>query len=204
MKVALYLRVSTSDQHCEVQARELREYCERRGWEVVQEYQDEMSGAKKKRPGLDALMKDASLHKFDAVLVWKLDRFGRSVLHLTENVDKLKHGGIRFMAVSQGIDTDSNNPTSGLMLHILAAVAEFERELIRERTVSGVAKARADGKQLGRPKRLFRRDEAVRMRKEGMSWRAIAKELGVGTMTVLDAVRKSSSQPIPSPEAKSA
>jgi DNA invertase Pin-like site-specific DNA recombinase len=194
MKVALYLRVSTSDQRCEVQGRELREYCQRRGWEILEEYSDDgvhapKAGTRSKAPELNRLMKDAAQHRFDAVLVWKVDRFGRSVLHLHEQLQILKSAGVRFLAVSQNIDTDAANPVSGLLLNLLAAFAEFEREMIRERTASGVASARAQGKQIGRPKVVFRRDEAVRMRKEGKSWRAIAKELNVGTMTVVDAVR---------------
>lgn len=190
MKVALYMRVSTIDQHCEVQARELREYCQRRGWDISEEFMDEgISGAKKNRPGLDRLMSGVTLHKFDAILVWKLDRFSRSVVHLNEQLATLKREGIRFMAVSQSLDTDSSSPTSGLLFHILAAVAEFERELIRERTRSGVAAARARGKVLGRPKAVFDREKAIRMRKEGKSLRVIAKTLGVGTTLVVRTLR---------------
>ena len=164
MKVALYMRVSTVDQHCEVQARELIDYCRRRGWEVVADFRDEgISGkANKKRPAQEKLMNDAMLHKFDAVIVWKLDRFGRSIMNLLEGINKLKSWGVRFMAVSQNIDTDSSNPTSGLLLNIMAAMAEFERELLIERTNSGLAHARALGKTLGRPRKVFRRDEQHR------------------------------------------
>ena len=116
MKVALYMRVSTTDQHCEVQARELHEYCQRRGWDITHEFLDDgISGSnKKKRPALEKLMADASQHRFDAVLVWKLDRFGRTVLQLTEGISRLRSAGVRFLAVSQNLDTDSSNPSSGL------------------------------------------------------------------------------------------
>ena len=191
MKVALYMRVSTTDQHCEVQARELIDYCQRRGWEVVADFRDEgISGkANKKRPAQEKLMNDAMLHKFDAVIVWKLDRFGRSIMNLLEGINKLKSWGVRFMAVSQNIDTDSSNPTSGLLLNIMAAMAEFERELLIERTNSGLAHARALGKTLGRPRKVFRRDEAIRLHQEGWSLRKIAAELGVGTTLVLKTVK---------------
>jgi putative DNA-invertase from lambdoid prophage Rac len=187
VKCALYMRVSTTDQQCEVQARELRDYCQRRGWDIAEEYRDEgVSGAKKSRPGLDRLMKSAQSRHIDTIIVWKLDRFSRSVLHLNEQLAVLKSCGVRFLAVSQNIDTDSSNPTSGLLLNILAAVAEFERELIRERTKSGVELARARGKVFGRPRKVFRRDEAVAMRNAGVSFRVIAKTLGVATTTVVN------------------
>jgi DNA invertase Pin-like site-specific DNA recombinase len=190
MKVALYARVSTKDQKCEVQLRELREYVQRRGWESAPAPHDEyvdtgFSGAKASRPALDRLMEDARLRKFDCVLVWKLDRFGRSVLNLSNQLAELDRYGVRFMAVSQGIDTDQTNPMSRFMLTILAAVAEFERELIRERTLSGLHAARAKGQKLGRKPRVFRRDLAVQMRAEGKSWRVIARELGVPVSTVV-------------------
>lgn len=191
MKVALYMRVSTTDQHCEVQARELHEYCQRRGWDITHEFLDDgISGSnKKKRPALEKLMADASQHRFDAVLVWKLDRFGRTVLQLTEGISRLRSAGVRFLAVSQNLDTDSSNPASGLLFHVLAAIAEFERELLIERTNSGIAHARAMGKTLGRPKKVFRKDEAIRLHQEGWSFRKIARELKVGTTLVVRTVQ---------------
>jgi putative DNA-invertase from lambdoid prophage Rac len=194
MKTAIYARVSTTDQNCEVQLAELREFVQRRGWSVHKEYVDTgFSGAKASRPSLDRLMTDAGQRRFDVVVVYKLDRFGRSVLHLNQQLAVLDSHGIRFIAVSQGLDTDHSNPTSRLLLQVLAAVAQFERELIRERTLSGVRAARANGKILGRPKRVFRRDEVVRLRdKKGLSWRAIAKELKIPVMTAVDAYQNSS------------
>ena len=123
-------------------------------------------------------------------LVYKIDRFGRSVLHLSQQLAALTSFGVRFIAVSQALDTDSSNPSSRLMLTILAGVAEFEREIIHERTLSGVRVAKANGKALGRPRRVFRRDEVLRLRDaEGLSWRAIAERLGVPVSTVVDAYR---------------
>ena len=122
-----------------MQLKELREYCERRGWTISGEYVDTgWSGAKASRPELDRIMYDAGMHRFDAILVWKLDRFGRSVLNLSEQLARLNSWGIRFLATSQALDTDASNPTSRLMLHILASVAEFEREMIRERVSAGL------------------------------------------------------------------
>jgi putative DNA-invertase from lambdoid prophage Rac len=190
MKTAIYARVSTTDQNCEMQLRELREYVARRDWEPSSEYVDAgFSGAKASRPALDKLMTAAARRDFDCVLVYKIDRFGRSVLNLSQQLAALTSYGVRFISVSQAIDTDASNPSSRLMLTILAGVAEFEREIIRERTLSGVRAAKASGKVLGRPVRIFRRDEVVRLREEGISWRVIAKQLGVPVSTAVDAYR---------------
>ncbi len=193
MRCCLYARVSTTDQNCEMQLRELREYISRRGWQNAAEYVDTgFSGAKASRPALDRLMADAAQHKFDAVAVWKIDRFGRSVLHLNQQLAALTSYGVRFIATSQSLDTDEKNPTSRLLLQILASVAEFEREMIRERTLSGIKAAQAAGKVVGRPKRIFRRDEVVRLRDvEGLSWRAIGEKLSIPAMTALDSYRQS-------------
>jgi putative DNA-invertase from lambdoid prophage Rac len=115
-----------------IQVRERREYAERRNWEVAGIYQDQMSGAKASRPGIDQLMAAARLRKFDAVLVWKLDRFGRSLVHCVRAIQELQACGVRFIAASQGLDTDESYRASKLLMHILAAVAQFERELIHE------------------------------------------------------------------------
>ena len=183
--MAFYARVSTSDQNCEMQVRELREYAERRGWKVSAEYLDTgWSGAKASRPELDRLMKDAALRRFDAVLVWKLDRFGRSVRNCLDGIESLRAHGVRFLAVSQSIDTDESNPTARLLLHILASVAEFERELIRERVRAGIKSAKHNGKQLGRKRIVFDRSKAIEMHLAGTSIRDIAAALGVGAGTI--------------------
>src|ERR1017187_7350727 len=193
MRCAIYARVSTTDQNCEMQLRELREYIGRRDWKVAGEYVDSgFSGAKSSRPALDRLMADAAKRKFDCIAVYKIDRFGRSVLHLNQQLAALTSHGVRFIATSQSLDTDEKNPTSRLLLQILASVAEFEREMIRERTLSGIRAAQAAGKVVGRPKRVFRHDEVVRLRdEEGLSWRAIGKTLGIPAMTALDSYRTS-------------
>ena len=188
MRAAIYARVSTADQHNAIQVRELTEYIERRGWELAGIYQDQISGAKASRPGLDKLMADAHQRRFDAVLVWKLDRFGRSLVHCVSGIQELASLGIRFVATSQGLDTDESNPASKLLLHILAAVAQFERELIRERVSAGMRNARSkgtrSGKAIGRPRRVFDREEVLRLRRDGLSIETIARQtrLGVGTV----------------------
>lgn len=203
MKAAIYARVSTVDQNCELQLSELREYVQRRGWATADEYVDTgWSGAKANRPQLTRLMKDAAAHKFDVVLVWKIDRFSRSMVHLNEQLAALGSAGVRFIATSQSIDTDQANPTSRLLLHILAAVAEFERELIRERTAAGVAnyrKAFAAGRigqavgrcsrsgknrAHGRPKVVFDRLQLQELRDGGLSIRQIAAKLKLSRGTV--------------------
>src|SRR5687768_13273787 len=151
MRTALYARVSSHDQNAENQLLELRAYAERRGWTVV-EYADRgISGAKDSRPALDALMRDAKRRKFDALLVWRLDRLGRSLRHLIITLEELQHLGIAFVSLGEGIDTST--PAGRLQLHILGAMAEFERARIAERVRFGLARAKAQGKRLGRPRR---------------------------------------------------
>ena len=195
MRTALYARVSTSGQTCEMQLRELREYAARRGWEIAGEYVDTgWSGAKASRPELDHLMRDAGRRRFDAVLVWKLDRWGRSVLDSIRSIQELASLGVRFLAVTQNLDTDESNPMARFLLHILAAFAELEREMIRERVVAGIRVARIKGKSIGRPRRIFARDEARRLRANGLSYRKIASQLGVPFSTIIDACRENGNQ----------
>jgi DNA invertase Pin-like site-specific DNA recombinase len=168
-----------------MQVRELREYAVRRGWHVTAEYIDTgWSGAKASRPQLDQLMNDSALRRFDAVIVWKLDRFGRSVRNCLDGIEALRGHGVRFLAVSQSIDTDESNPTARLLLHILASVAEFERELIRERVRAGIKSAKHKGKRLGRKRAVFDRGKALEMYKAGASMREIAAALQVGKGTI--------------------
>ena len=134
MTIRVYVRVSTADQRCELQVRELREYAERQGWQIADIYEDVSSGAKASCPELNRLIADARARKFDCLQVWKLDRFGRSLVDCLNNIKILGENGIRFIAVTQGLDTDLQNPASRFLLHVLGAAAEFERALIRERT----------------------------------------------------------------------
>jgi DNA invertase Pin-like site-specific DNA recombinase len=183
VQVALYARVSTADQNCELQFREVQDYAAHQGRQVVEVYQDVMSGASARRPGLTRLTADAVARKFRCVLVWKLDRFGRSLVDCLNNIQTLESYGVRFIAVTQGLDTDRQNPASRFLLHVLGAAAEFERALIRERSLAGQIRYRRDfeagrvgktvhsrsGRDLPphRPKKVFDRDEVVDLRRRG-------------------------------------
>lgn len=183
--VALYARVSTTDQNCDLQLRELREYCQRRGWTISGEYVDTgWSGTKASRPQLDRLMNDARLRKVDCILVWKLDRWGRSVSNLVASLQELSTLNVRWIAVTQNIDTDESSPVGRLILHILASVAEFEREMIRERVKAGMKSAKHRGIRCGRPKKTFDRQKVMDLHQAGESVRAIAEKLGLGRGTV--------------------
>ena len=150
-RIALYFRVSTDDQTTEPQRIELREYCARRGWENVTEYADKISGATFTRIGLNRLMTDVRNHRVDAVVCVKLDRIGRSLPHMAQIISEMDAHQVALIATSQGIDTSHDNPAGRLQMHVLMAVAEFERSLIRERTMAGLTAARARGSRLGRP-----------------------------------------------------
>lgn len=188
MRAAIYARVSTTDQTNTIQVAELKDYVDRRGWTLASVYQDQMSGAKASRPGLDQLMTDARCRRFDVVVVWKLDRFGRSLVHCVSGIQDLASMGIRFIATSQGLDTDESNPASNLLMHILAAVAQFERELIHERVSAGMKAAKKHGTKtgnpIGRPRRVFDREEVVRLRTKGLSIERIAHQMRIGVGTV--------------------
>jgi putative DNA-invertase from lambdoid prophage Rac len=185
MTAAIYARVSTADQDCSMQLTELREHAARNGWEIAGEYIDTgISGTKRSRPALDRLMKAAGKGTFDAVLVWKLDRFGRSLGDLIENIRTLTAAKVRFIATTQNIDTDNRSPIGRFMLHIFGAFAEFERDLIVERVKAGIAEAKRQGKHCGRPKKIFRRDRAEELRAAGQSWRQISAELGIPAATI--------------------
>jgi DNA invertase Pin-like site-specific DNA recombinase len=184
-----------------MQLAELREQIARRNWQPAGEYVDSgWSGAKASRPELDRLMAHARARKFDVVLCWKLDRFGRSLMSCLTAIRELQAAGVRFICTSQNIDTDESNPASRFLLHILMAAAEFERELIRERALAGLKRYRQDynagkvgktvysrsGKNLpiGRPKKIFNRQFIVELRAQGLSFRQIASRLALGEGTV--------------------
>jgi DNA invertase Pin-like site-specific DNA recombinase len=195
MNCAIYARVSTQDQNCAMQIRELKDYIKRRRWTLVGEYVDTaVSGSKASRPQLDRIMADAKQHLFDVILCWKLDRWGRSVSHISESLHALQSAGVRWIVTTQNLDTDVSNPMSMLMLHMLAAFAQFERDLIRERTRSSLAKFKdaktgrctkiVRGKRCGRPLNPFDRGKVAELRSAGWSWRAIAASLKVPFTTV--------------------
>jgi DNA invertase Pin-like site-specific DNA recombinase len=195
MRAAIYARVSTTNhgQDVNMQLRELREYCERRSLEIAGEYTDNASGSKDSRPELNRLMADAKLRRFDAVCVWKLDRFGRSLRHLVNALADLESLGVSFISLKDNLDLST--PSGRLMFQIIGAMAEFERSLIQERVRAGLRNARAKGKRLGRPRVAVDPSRIARLRASGLSWPSIARELGVGVGTVYQAVHRLSKIP---------
>jgi DNA invertase Pin-like site-specific DNA recombinase len=185
MRAAIYARVSTSNngQDPSVQTREIREYCERRGWQIAGEYVDAgISGAKDSRPELNKLMADAHRRRFDAVVVWKFDRFARSVSHLLRALENFNALGVGFVSLSEQIDTST--PTGKMVFTVLGAVAELERSLIAERVRAGLRNARAKGTRLGRPRISVDASRVARLRAEGRTVREIAVTLGVSRSLV--------------------
>jgi DNA invertase Pin-like site-specific DNA recombinase len=182
-RVALYARVSTKDQSCDMQLRDLRAYCASRGFSQVSEYVDiGESGAKDSRPELNRLMDQARKRQIDAVLVWRFDRFARSTKHLLLALEEFRSKGIQFVSYQENMDTGS--PLGQALFTIVAAVAQLERDLIRERVCAGIRNARAAGKSLGRPRRIVDSDVIARLRSEGASIRQISRGLGIGYGTV--------------------
>jgi DNA invertase Pin-like site-specific DNA recombinase len=170
MRAAIYARVSTLDQEPENQLAELRRYVEARGW-TAKEYVDRgVSGAKERRPALDALLKDARRRKFDVVICWSLDRMGRSLKHLVVLLDDLHALGVSFISVREGLDWTT--PTGPLQAQLLAMIAEFERSRIQERVRAGLQRARAQGRRLGRPRAtpLPRGAGHISVREAATSW----------------------------------
>jgi len=183
MRVALYCRCSTSEQSTEMQSRELRDYCQRRGWTIAGEYTDSgFSGAKDSRPELNRLMADAHKRLFDCVTVWKFDRFARSVSHLLRALETFRSLGIEFASYSEAIDTAT--PVGKMTFTVLGAVAELERSLIAERTRAGQRLAKLNGKHVGRPKAVLNDAEIQSLASEGKSMAEIGGMLGVSAATV--------------------
>lgn len=183
-RIALYSRVSTAGGHQdpEMQLRELREYCERRGWDIVETYTDMgISGSKDSRPALNRLMTDAHQRRFDAVLVWKLDRFGRSLRHLVNALADFEALGVAFVSLRDNLDLST--PSGRLMFQIIGAMAEFERALIQERVRAGLRNARAKGKRIGRPRVEVNQAKITALRASGVPWREIARKLGISVGT---------------------
>ena len=150
MRAAIYARVSTLDQEPENQLQELRRYVQARGWTAAEYVDKGVSGATERRPALDQLLGDARRRRFDVVVCWRLDRLGRNLKHLITLLEELQALGVAFVSLAEGID--ATTPAGKLQMHILGAIAEFERERIRERVLAGLARARTQGKRLGRPR----------------------------------------------------
>jgi len=183
MRIGIYARVSTKDQSCELQVRDLRAYCAARGFDLVREYIDVgQSGAKDSRPELNKLMDDARKRQFDAIVVWRFDRFARSTKHLLLALEEFRSLGIQFISYQENIDTSS--ALGQALFTIVSAVAQLERDLIRERVSAGIRNARENGKQLGRPKSVVDRERILELKAQGNSLRQIATTLGVGYGTI--------------------
>lgn len=185
MRAAIYARVSTANngQDPRLQTRELGEFCGRRGWTLAEYVDIGISGTKEKRPALDRLMADAHKRRFDVVVVWKFDRFARSVSHLLRALETFNALGIAFVSLSEQLDTST--PTGRMVFTVLGAVAELERSLIVERVKAGLRNARAKGKRLGRPRKIVDVTRIANLRAQGVGWKRISRELGVGVGTVL-------------------
>jgi len=189
-RAALYLRVSTVDQHPESQLYDLRQLAAQRGYEIVHEYTDRISGAKAKRPHLDLLMADARRGRFEIVLVWACDRLARSVRHFLEVLDELNRLNIEFLSCRENIDT--GGPLGRAIVVIVGAIAELERNLIVERVRAGWRRARLDGQHIGR--RPLQLDEAaiIQDRARGHTLRQIARTHRISTATVGKVLQRAS------------
>ncbi len=194
MRVALYARVSThAGQNPEMQLAELREYCTRRGWEISGEFVDTgISGARERRPELDRMLAVCRRRQVDAVVVYRYDRFARSLRQLVNALCEFDALKIQFVSLHEGVDTST--PNGRLVFGIFATIAEFERELIRERVRSGLAVARAQGKRIGRPHVPVDAARVAELRAQGRSWAEIARGLGLGLGTVYRAAQQHAPQ----------
>jgi DNA invertase Pin-like site-specific DNA recombinase len=195
MRAAIYARVSTNNgQDPHMQTREIRQYCERRGLEIAGEYVDAgISGAKENRPQLDALLAACRKRLVDAVVVYRYDRFARSLRQLVNALEEFRSLGIEFISLHEGVDTST--PNGRLVFGIFASIAEFERELIRDRVKSGIAAARSKGKRLGRPRVRVDAARIAVLRDSGASWSAITLELGLSAGTAKRAYYSLSKNP---------
>ena len=188
VRAAIYARVSTlnAGQDPTMQTRELEEYCRRRGWQVFDCYIDNgVSGKKDSRPQLNRLMQHAHERQFEVVVVWRFDRFARSVSHLLRALETFNALGVQFVSLNEQVDTGT--PTGKMVFTVLGAVAELERSLIVERVRAGLRHARAKGKKLGRPKKHVDVAQIASLRACGDSWRTISRKMGISVGTVFAA-----------------
>lgn len=195
MKAAIYARISTADkgQDVDLQLNDLRSYAKARGCPVSNEYVDlGQSGTKDRRPALDSLMDDCRKRKIDTIIVWRLDRFGRSLKHLINTLDELRQIGVSFISYQENLDFTSS--TGLLLFHLLGAFAEFERNILRDRVKAGLANARAKGRKLGRPGKEVNPTTLEELKKSGKTIREISKELGISIGLVHKTLSKSSPQ----------
>jgi DNA invertase Pin-like site-specific DNA recombinase len=176
-RVSIYARVSTDCQDESLQLSALKEFVSQRGWELKSTYIDHGVSSRSVRPELERMMKDAHKRRFDVIAVWKFDRFARSTRELVFALEQFDALGIDFVSVTQAIDT--SGPMGKLVFSVLAAIAEFERELIKERVVAGMKEAQRQGKHCGRPAKEFDIAKATALRKSGLSWRKLASSTGI-------------------------
>jgi DNA invertase Pin-like site-specific DNA recombinase len=181
-RAALYLRVSTVDQHPETQLLDLRQLAAQRGLEIVKEYTDRISGAKARRPGLDEMLRDARRGRFDVLLVWAFDRIARSVTHFLQVLDELNHLEVGFISFREQIDT--GGPLGRAVVIIVGAIAELERSLIVERVRAGMRRAQLEGRKLGRPALELDRKAILLDRQRGQSLGQIARNHGISRTSV--------------------
>ena len=192
-RASLYMRVSSLDQHPETQLHDLRQMAAQRGYEIVHEYIDRISGAKARRPGLDELMRDARHGRFDIVLVWASDRIARSVKHYLEVLDELNRLNVEFVSFRENIDTAG--PLGRAIVVIIAAIAELERSLIVERVRAGMRRARLEGRHIGRQPIEVDREAIYRERCQGQSLRQIARCHRISTATVRRVLQQDAAAP---------
>ncbi len=188
-RIAVYARVSTTDQSTENQLLDLRRYVRERGWNIYKEYVDEgISGTKDSRPALNELMNDAKKRRFDVVLVWRFDRFARSTKHLILALEEFRNLGIDFVSYQENIDTSS--PLGSAIFTIISAVAQLERDIIAERVKAGLSRAKENGKRLGRPKTSVDVEKLRHLRSEGLSLIVIARQVGISHTRVAQMLAK--------------
>ncbi len=201
-RVALYIRVSTIDQHPETQTLDLHRLAERRGFEITHEFVDRISGAKAKRPALDRLLAAAHRREFDVVMVWAADRLARSVRHFLEVLDTLNHLGIEFVSFRENLDT--GGPLGRAVVVIVSAVAELERNLIIERVRAGRRRARLEGRKLGRKPLEINRAALLRDRARGLSLAQLARAHGISRTSAVRVIKQANEQSSALPIAPSA
>jgi len=193
-RVAVYARVSTTDQSTDSQLLDLRRYVRERGWPIFKEYVDEgISGTKDSRPALNVLMNDAKKRRFDVVLCWRFDRFARSTKHLILALEEFKNLGVDFVSFQENIDTSS--PLGSAIFTIISAVAQLERDIIAERVKAGLRRAKENGRKLGRPKVPIDVDKLRELHGAGLSHRQIAAEIGISHASVGRALRNGTKTP---------
>src|SRR5277367_2378959 len=193
-RAALYVRVSTVDQHPETQLHDLRQFAAQRGLQIVAEYVDHgFSGMRARRPELDRMMEDARRHKFDVLMVWACDRLARSTRHLLQTLDELSGFGIQFLSQREAIDTEG--PLGRAIIVIVSAMAELERCIIIERVRAGMRRAKLEGRQIGRSRLDVNRQQVIQDRRSGMSLTQVAKKHGISRASVCRLMKEAPGNP---------